>query len=175
MHDERYPLGRFVPPDEVSFARCQELIAELEALPGALAAAVADLDDAQLDTPYRDGGWTVRQVVHHLADSHLNAYTRHKLAMTEHEPTIRPYAEAAWAELGDGKSGEIGVSRRILEALHERWVRFLRTLGAEDFERRFFHPASQRWFTLGQSLALYVWHGRHHVAHVTSLRAARGW
>jgi uncharacterized damage-inducible protein DinB len=137
-------------------------------------AAVAGLSDEQLDTPYRDGGWTVRQLVHHVPDSHLNAYTRFRLALTEPEPTIKPYDQAAWAELGDSRTAPIAMSLLLLEALHQRWVALLESLAAGDFERRFRHPEIGL-VTLGEVLGMYAWHGPHHVAHITALRHRNGW
>src|SRR6476620_9464894 len=150
-------------------ARRAECIARIAAAPEHLRTAVAGLDDAQLDTPYRPGGWTVRQVVHHVPDSHLNAYTRIKLALTEDEPTIKPYEEARWAELPDARTGPIEISLALLEALHRRWVLLLRELQPADFTRQFRHPEHGRAMSLDEVLALYAWHGRHHVAHITSL------
>jgi uncharacterized damage-inducible protein DinB len=175
MTDPRYPIGRFVEPDAHTPASRAAAIDHLAALPAALRDAVAGLDDAQLDTPYRDGGWTVRQVVHHVVDSHLNAYVRHKLAMTEDEPTIRPYDESTWAELGEARTAAPELSLRLLDALHSRWVAFLGTLAPAEFERGFHHPEAKRRMSIDWSLAMYAWHGRHHTAHVTALRAARGW
>lgn len=175
MTDPRFPIGKFASSETFSAASRAAAIAAIAALPGELRAAVAGLDDAQLDTPYRDGGWTVRQVVHHLPDSHLNAYTRHKLAMTEDEPAIRPYDEARWAELAEARTAPPELSLRLLDALHVRWVLFLRSLGAADFGRGFLHPASQRRMSLDWSVEMYAWHGRHHTAHVQALRSARGW
>jgi hypothetical protein len=148
---------------------------EIAAAPGRLRAAVSGLTPPQLDTPYRDNGWTVRQVVHHIPDSHLNAYTRIKLALTEDEPTIKPYEEARWAELPDARGGDIEPSLSLLEFLHQRWLLLLRQLSSNDFDRRFRHPEHGRIFGLNEALAMYAWHGRHHVAHITSLRQRRGW
>ncbi len=173
--DLRYPIGPFAESSAHTAESRARAIAELAACPAALRAAVAGLGDAQLDTPYRDGGWTVRQVVHHLADSHMNAYVRHKLAVTEDNPTIKPYAEAAWAALADAASGDVRGSLDLLAALHERWVRFLRGLAAAQLARTFHHPEAGRQFTLDTSASMYAWHGRHHVAHVTALRRRRGW
>jgi hypothetical protein len=150
-------------------------IAEIAAAPAHLRKAVAGLTPAQLDTPYRPGGWTVRQVVHHVPDSHLNAYTRIKLALTEEEPTIRPYEEARWAELPDARTGPIEPSLGLLESLHQRWLLLLTQLQPSDFERRFRHPEHGRIFTANEAVAMYAWHGRHHVAHITSLRQRMGW
>ncbi len=174
MTDLRYPIGKFELPAVVADADRPGLIDRIAALPGEIRRAVAELDDAQLDTPYRDGGWTVRQVVHHLPDSHLNAYTRFKLALTEDVPTIKTYEEGRWAELPEARSAPIEVSLALLDALHERWVLMLRVLADGQYARRLRHP---EWglLSLDQMLALYAWHSRHHVAHVTALRARRGW
>jgi len=171
----RYPVGKFdwdAPIDEAEFPI---LIAAIAKAPGALRAAVAGLSRDQLETRYRPGGWTVKQVVHHVPDSHLNAYTRFKLALTEHEPTIKPYDEAAWAELSDSREVPIEVSLALLDALHLRWVALLRSMGTADFNRTLRHPEHGRVLTLKQMLGLYAWHSRHHVAHITSLRKREGW
>jgi hypothetical protein len=139
-----------------------------------LRAAVLGLSEEQLDTPYRPGGWTVRQVVHHVPDSHMNAYVRFKLALTEEAPTIKPYAEARWAELPDTRLTPPEVSLTLLDNLHERWVNILRNMTPEDFERRLQHP-EKGLLTLDAMLSLYSWHGRHHVAHVNGLRQRMGW
>ena len=173
--DMRYPIGRFRFDGDASAGRRHDWIDEIAAAPEQLREAVAGLTAAQLDTPYRDGGWTVRQVVHHLPDSHLNAYTRIKLALTEDEPTIKPYEEARWAELPDSRSGDIEPSLSLLEFLHQRWLMLLRQLEPGDYERQFRHPEHGRIFKLGETLAMYAWHGRHHVAHITSLRKRKGW
>ena len=173
MTDLRYPIGKFEKPATVSAAERAALIRDIAEAPAKLKAAVAGLSEKQLDTPYRPGGWTVRQVAHHLPDSHMNAYVRHKLAVTEDEPTIKPYEEGRWAELVDGKSAPVAVSIQLLEALHDRWSAFLRSLKAEQFSRTFMHPESGRW-TLDQSVGMYGWHGKHHVAHITSLRQREG-
>jgi hypothetical protein len=175
MSDPRYPIGPFVEPAAYSPASRAAALADLAALPGALRAAVAGLDDAQLDTPYRDGGWTLRQVVHHLPDSHLNGYARQKLAVTESEPTIRPYDENLWSVLGDAREAPPELSLALVDALHRRWVAFLRTLAPTDFARGYVHPQMNRRLSVDWSVAQYAWHGRHHVAQITALRAARGW
>jgi len=176
MQDSRYPLGRWRRP---TVARPTEgpanWIGQIEALPTELRTAVSGLDDAQLDSVYRSEGWTVRQVVHHVADSHLNCYARFRLAMTEDEPTIRPYDEAAWAELPDAKSAPVEPSLDLLDALHDRWVRLARSCGSEDLARTFRHPEMDRPIRLDETLSLYAWHGRHHCAHITRLRERRGW
>ncbi len=155
--------------------RRAECVRRIAAAPGQVRAAVAGLDDAQLDTPYRPGGWTVRQVVHHLPDSHLNAYTRIRLALTEDTPTIKPYEEARWAELPDARLLPVEVSLALLEALHARWVPLLQGLGAADGARPLRHPEHGRFMNVDELLALYAWHGEHHVAHITGLRERMAW
>lgn len=174
MTDLRYPIGRFeIPPHVTDAERCT-FIEQIAALPADLRQAVAALDEAQLDTPYREGGWTVRQVVHHVPDSHLNAYLRFKLALTESTPTIKTYEEARWAELPEARSAPIDCSLALLEALHQRWVLLLRVLAPAQFARSFRHP-EMGLMTLSQQMAMYAWHGRHHLAHITSLRTRMGW
>lgn len=175
MNDARYPIGRYIPVDPLSHDDRRRAIDQIALCPDELRRALGGLSTAQLETPYRDGGWTVRQVAHHLPDSHMNAYVRHKLAVTEDSPTIRPYQEARWAELTDGREGDVEISLKLLEALHDRWVRFLSGLEAEQFERTFLHPATGKSWTLSQSVAMYAWHGRHHVAHIDTLRERMGW
>ncbi len=166
----RYPVGKFRPEAEPTPEHRAAWIGEIAALPGQLRTAVAGLTPEQWDTPYRRGGWTVRQVVHHLPDSHLNAYTRFKLALTEAEPTIKPYDEAKWAELPDTTTTPPEVSLMLLEVLHQRWVVLLQALSPVDFARTLRHPEQERVLTLDTMLALYAWHGRHHVAHITVVR-----
>jgi uncharacterized damage-inducible protein DinB len=175
MEDARYPIGPFRFDGKADPGRRMQWIDEIAAAPDHLRSAIAGLTPAQLDTPYREKGWTVRQVVHHLPDSHLNAYTRIKLALTEDEPTIKPYEEARWAELPDARTGPIEISLALLESLHRRWVLLLRELTPDDLKRRFRHPEHGRSMGLDEVLALYAWHGRHHVAHITSLRRRMGW
>jgi len=172
--DPRYPIGKFQAPKETTQAMRAQAIQEIAALPAAVRAATQGLNDAKLDTPYRDGGWTARQVVHHVADSHLNAYVRCRLALTEMEPTIKPYEESAWAKLEDAARSPIDVSLRLLEPLHERWVTLLRSVKAEEFARTFRHP-DHGVKTLDWMLFLYAWHGKHHTAHITELRKQKGW
>jgi hypothetical protein len=172
--DLRFPTGKFQRPpslDEAARAHAIGIIAET---PARLREATRGLTDAQLDTEYRPGGWTVRQVVHHVPDSHLNAYIRFKLALTEDVPTIKPYDEARWAELADVKTVPIETSLSLLDSVHERFVAILRAMTPADFARELVHPESGRQ-RLDQMLALYAWHGPHHVAHVTSLRQRQGW
>ncbi|MGB6973420.1 MAG: bacillithiol transferase BstA [Terracidiphilus sp.] len=173
MSDPRFPVGRFRAPAESSAAGRAEELAVLRGLPSRLRQAVDGLSDARLDTPYREGGWTVRQVVHHVADSHMNSYLRFKLALTEDWPAIKPYDEAAWANLADSTS-PIDVSLTLLDSLHARWVALLQSLGEAEFARGYVHPESGRQ-TLATALALYAWHSRHHTAHITALRARMGW
>lgn len=171
----RYPVGRFQAPTvPLTPAVRQAAIDAIAATPARLRAAVEGLDERQLDTPYRPGGWTVRQVVHHVPDSHVNSYVRFKLALTEDRPTIKTYAEAAWAELADARLPDVGVSLTLLDALHTRWVALLRSLGPADWERELMHP-EMGVITVDTLLELYHWHGRHHVAHITSLRHREGW
>lgn len=165
----RYPVGRFTPRPHLDAAGRAALIAEIAALPAALRAAVAGLGDPALDMPYRPGGWTLRQVVHHLPDSHLNAYVRWKLALTENVPTIKSYAEAEWARLPDSRL-PVEVSLRLLEALHERWVVLLESLDEAQWARSFLHP-ELGMVALEANLQLYAWHGRHHLAHVAGALA----
>jgi uncharacterized damage-inducible protein DinB len=173
--DLRYPVGKFVRPKSLTATERKTAIEAIAKTPAAMRAAVAGLTDAQLDTPYRLGGWTVRQVVHHVPDSHLNAYTRFKLALTEDVPTIKPYDEAKWAELPDGKSKLVEHSLALLDALHARWVFLLERLKPAEFERAVNHPEWETPMSLDDLLALYAWHGKHHVAHITSLRERSGW
>jgi uncharacterized damage-inducible protein DinB len=173
--DLRYPVGKFNRPTapHTSDER-RAFIDHIAATPARMREAVAGLNDAQFETPYRDGGWTVRQVVHHVPDSHMNAYTRVKLALTEHEPTIKPYDEAAWAKLNDVRETPIETSLVLLETLHQRWDTILRSMSDVDFARTLIHP-DHGVITLDWLIAMYAWHGRHHVAHITSLRMRNGW
>ncbi|MET4106370.1 YfiT family bacillithiol transferase [Hymenobacter sp. UYP22] len=174
--DLRYPIGHAVLPDETLDRGARTAyMAQIATLPDQVRAAVAGLTPEQLDTPYRPNGWTVRQLVHHLPDSHLNAYTRFRLALTEDNPTIKPYDEAAWAELPDVAATPPAVSLALLEALHIRWVKLLRGMEEAQWQRTYFHPESKRTFTLDQVLVLYAWHGRHHLAHIANLVHREGW
>ena len=173
--DLRYPVGKFNRPATALTAdERRELVNQIAATPARMREAVAGLNESQLDTPYRDGGWTVRQVVHHVPDSHMNAYTRVKLALTEEQPTIKPYDEAAWAKLNDVRDTPIETSLVLLETLHSRWDTILRAMTNADFERTLMHP-DMGVMTLDAVIAMYAWHGRHHVAHITSLRSRMGW
>jgi len=172
--DPRYPVGKWEKKTSLDPATRRRFIEEIAATPAAMRKAVAGLNDQQLDTPYRDGGWTVRQVVHHVPDSHLNSYVRFKLALTEESPQIKTYDEQKWAETGEVAKTPIEVSLSLLDSLHTRWVTLLRAMSAADFERRFKHPELGE-MNLDTLLSLYEWHGRHHVAHITALRQRNGW
>lgn len=171
--DLRYPVGPFAPVAETP-AIIAAAVSDIEQLPAALHAAVHDLSETQLDTPYRPGGWTVRQVVHHVADSHMNGLIRTKLALTEDNPTIKPYDENAWALLADMKL-PIDVSLTLIERLHIRWVAVIRSLTPTQLQRTFVHPEHSKTMTLGYHVQNYAWHSRHHVAHITTLRQREGW
>lgn len=172
--DLRYPIGPFDSEAVIKPEDRFELIAQIAETPAKLRAAVGGLNEEQLETPYRPGGWTVRQVVHHVPDSHINSYMRFKLAATEDQPQIRTYHEERWAELPDARTGPLEISLNLLDWLHQRWVLFLRSLNEENFRKGFQHP---EWglVNLDQAIAMYAWHGRHHVAHITSLRERNGW
>ena len=170
----RYPVGKAQFETGLSEARRKELIGHIAAAPVNLRHAVQGLTKQQLDTPYRPGGWTVRQLVHHVPDSHMNAYIRFKLALTEENPTIKTYEEAKWAELADAASDDLETSLCLLECVHKRWDRVLRAMTAEDFKRPLVHPENGP-MTLEGLLCMYAWHSRHHVAHVTKLRERMGW
>lgn len=172
--DPRYPIGRHLAPSAPTLAQRQSAVNEVALLPERLRDAVRGLTDEQLDTPYRDGGWTVRQLVHHVADSHLNAVARFRFALTEADPAIKPYDEGAWALLHDAASAPVQPSLQLLEGLHVRWVALLRNLDEGQWARAYVHPENGRT-TLNQAVLLYAWHGRHHTAHVTALRRAKGW
>lgn len=174
MERLRYPIGRFQGRSGLSAEERQALIEQIAALPAELRAAVSGLTEEQLDTAYRPGGWTVRQVVHHVPDSHLNSYVRFKLALTEDEPAIKGYDEAAWSELPDARTADVAVSLALLEALHRRWTLLLRSFGEEQFARSFQHP-ELGLVTLETNLQLYAWHGRHHLAHITAIRERMAW
>ncbi|OIK11801.1 metal-dependent hydrolase [Bacillus sp. MUM 116] len=170
--DIKYPIGKFQFNGEITNSITKDWINEIESLPRLLRDAVKDLDNEQLDTSYRSGGWTVRQVIHHLADSHMNAYVRFKLALTEEKPVIKPYDETKWAELSDYKL-PIDISLSLLEALHQRWTNLLRSLSPADMEKTFIHPDSGE-VSVGKNIGIYAWHGRHHLAHITSLCNRKG-
>jgi hypothetical protein len=169
MTDPRFPVGKFEWPGEVTAADRARYIQTIADLPSMMRSAVSGMSEAQLDTPYREGGWTVRQVVHHVPESHMNAYIRFKLALTENEPTVKPYDEAAWAMLNDVKEAPIEASLGLLDALHQRWVVLLRGIAEPDWKKTFRHPEIGV-VRLENNLALYAWHSRHHLGHVTSVR-----
>lgn len=172
--DPRYPIGRFDHSIKVTKELRSDFIKTIESFPYLLRKEVENLSDEQLNTPYREGGWTIRQVVHHLPDSHLNSYVRFKLALTEDNPKVKTYEEHLWAELKDTFETPIEVSLNLLEALHKRWGVLLKSLSDEQFERTFQHP---EWgeITLTKTLALYAWHSKHHLAHITELKKQMGW
>lgn len=172
--DLSYPVGRYQKETSLTAERRRALIDGIAKLPADMRAAASGLAGPQLDTPYRQGGWTVRQVIHHVPDSHMNAYIRFKLALTESEPTIKPYDEKRWAELADVQRTPVEVSLALLENLHTRWTLLLRSLEPIAFSKTFRHP-DLGLLTLDTQLGLYEWHGRHHVAHITSLRVRQGW
>lgn len=175
MEDLRYPVGQHSFDTVIEESEYPKLIDVIANAPKVLRDAVTGMTDEQLDTPYREDGWTVRQVVHHLGDSHINAFCRLKLALTENDPAIKPYDEAAWAELADAKA-PVEVSLRLLETLHERWVRIWKSVNSAELRKRgFFHPEHKRVIKLDQVLAMYAWHCRHHTAHITRLRERKGW
>lgn len=171
----RYPIGKFQIPENITEQVIESWIQVLEDLPAELEALVAPMTDAQLDTPYREGGWTVRQVVHHLADSHMNSYIRFKWALTEKQPVIKAYFEERWAELEDSRSAPVGPTLDLLKSLHHRWTLLLRTLSAEDRKRIFIHPEGNRRISLEVNMGIYAWHSKHHYAHIENLMKRKGW
>lgn len=172
--DLRFPIGQY-EPQPFSDRQKREWLQDIQFLPGLLEQAIENLDEFQFETPYRDGGWTVRQVVHHVPDSHLNAYTRFKLGLTEDKPTIKPYDEARWADLKDVSVVPVNISITLLYALHTRWHSAIRDLTNEQWKLTVFHPEHKKEMTLWHLLGMYAWHGKHHVAHITSLRERKGW
>lgn len=174
VSDPRYPIGKYEPQPYSASLR-EQWEADIRFLPAALENAILNLDEAQLDTPYRDGGWTIRQLVHHVADSHINAYCRFKLALTEENPTIKPYDEGKWAELIDTKNIPVNVSLTLLHAVHTRWYEIVRNMSEAGYQRTLFHPESKKTFTLWHMLGMYSWHSRHHTAHITVLREKMKW
>jgi hypothetical protein len=174
IEDLKYPVGKFSFSGELSAEQRAKCIEQIEQAPKKMRAAVQGLSPQQIDTPYRPEGWTVRQVVHHVPDSHMNAFIRFKLAMTEDEPTIKPYMEAKWALLADVPNTPVETSLALLELLHQKWVILLKSLTPADFARKFKHPELGPQ-TLDRALAMYAWHGQHHVAHITRLRDRMGW
>lgn len=171
----KYPIGMFKAPGEVTPADIQKHIEQLATLPSRLRAEVEFLSNSQLDTPYREGGWTARQVVHHLADSHMNAYIRFKLAVTEETPTINAYKEQLWAEMEDAKFLPVSVSLQLLESIHQRWTVFLKSLPISEFQKAYFHPEKKKNVSLSEAVCSYSWHCNHHLAHITSLVGRMNW
>lgn len=175
MTDVRYPIGKYEPQPYSDKLR-QDWLNDIRYLPQLLENALLNLDEAQLTTPYRDGGWTIKQVVHHVADSHMNALIRFKLALTEENPTIKPYDEAAWAELNDVHELPVNISITLLHAMHARWYSCIKNLGEQELlTRSVFHPEHKKQIILWDLLGMYAWHGKHHTAHVTELREKMGW
>jgi uncharacterized damage-inducible protein DinB len=172
--DLRYPVGKWETKGPFTNAQRKAMIESVAAAPAKLRAAVAGFNDAQLNTPYRPGGWTVRQTIHHVADSHMNAYIRFRLGITEAEPPVKAYDEKSWAELLDARTAPVDISLVLIEALHKRWVMLLETVREIDFNRNVRHPVNGT-MSLDDLLALYEWHGRHHVGHITALRQRAGW
>ncbi|WP_028595681.1 YfiT family bacillithiol transferase [Paenibacillus assamensis] len=164
--NRQYPIGTFTWEGTITSEQRQQWIAEIEHLPAKLRALVEGLSEQQLETPYREGGWTIRQVVHHIADSHMNSIARFKLALTEDVPTIKPYDEAKWVALGDSIDVDVEVSLALIEALHRKWVILLQSMTEQDFQRTFYHPDSQQEIRLDYNVGLYAWHGNHHAAHI---------
>lgn len=174
MSDPRYPIGKFSFSGPLTEEQRQQCLTDIEQAPDRLRTSLHGLSNQQLDTPYRDGGWTLRQVAHHIADSHMNSYIRFKLALTEDDPTVKTYMENLWAELPEAKHAPIDVSLALVDSLHQRWMLMLRGFTEAEWKRTFRHPEMGP-MTLEKTLALYAWHGRHHVAHITSLRKQMGW
>lgn len=172
---QRYPIGKYTPPEQITEQQISRWTEVIETMPHKMREAVNGLTAEQLDTPYREDGWTLRQVVHHTADSHMNAYIRFKLTLTEDNPTIRPYREERWAELPEARYAQIELSLKILEALHARWTLVLRYMSSTDWTRTYYHPDNKRTYRLDEALGLYAWHSEHHIAHITYFRKNTGW
>ena len=177
MTDEelKYPIGKAQLPEPITQQHVEQWIRTLEEFPQRLERLVADLNEAQLDTPYRKGGWTIRQVLHHLVDSHTNSYIRFKWALTEEEPVIKAYFEERWAELEDSKAGPVDLALNSLRALHGKWTYFLRTLDENQLKRCFIHPEGNKKVSLAENIGIYSWHSEHHYAHIERLMARKGW
>jgi len=171
----RYPIRKFSFSANADENKIRQWIADIENLPSQMRNAVKGLSETQLNTTYRDGGWTVKQVVHHVADSHINAYIRIKLALTEKKPTIKPYEEAEWAKLDDAKNLPVEISLSLLDALHARWVHALKKLSTDDFNKTVYHPESKKEMSVKYLVAMYAWHSSHHTAHITELRKRNKW
>lgn len=171
----KFPIGKFEKPEVITVEQIKQWIAEIQSFPERLRNEVAHLTDMQLNTQYRQDGWTIRQVVHHCADSHINSFTRFKLALTEDKPTIKPYAEELWAELIDSKLYPISPSLQILEGIHERWTHLLKTLSPDQLKCTFIHPSSNEIISIAENIGIYAWHGNHHLAHINSLKQKMNW
>lgn len=174
MEDLRYPIGKFTPKDSHTAEEIAAYIFRIETLPAKVEKAIQGLSDEQLDTPYRDGGWTVRQVVHHISDSHMNAYIRIKWMLTEETPLIKAYNEKGWAETPETKA-DPSLSLHLLKALHTKWVVLARKLSPQDLQKHFIHPDTQKHIRMDNLLGTYAWHGEHHLAHITNLKERKGW
>jgi hypothetical protein len=170
----KFPIGEFSPLDGYTAEQLDSYINDIEILPSQLRKELRELNDEQLDTPYRPEGWTIRQVVHHIPDSHMNAFIRFKRTLTEDSPTISPYYEDRWAELPDAKL-PVEISLSLIEAVHKRWALLLRALKEKDFEKKYIHPEYKKTFVLSEALHMYSWHGKHHLAHITELKRRMGW
>lgn len=175
QEDLRYPIGKARLPETVTQEHVEQWILALEEFPAQLEQLVAPLNDWQLDTPYREGGWTIRQVLHHLVDSHTNSYIRFKWALTEQEPVIKAYFEDRWAELADSREGPANLALDSLKALHAKWTYFLRTLDENQLQRCFIHPEGNKRVSLAENIGIYAWHGLHHYAHIERLLQRKGW
>jgi uncharacterized damage-inducible protein DinB len=175
LEQKRFPIGKFEAPENICDIKLDEYIKVIKDFPGKLKNLIENFTDEQFDTPYREGGWTVRQVVNHLADSHINSFMRFKLALTEDNPTIKPYDEAKWAELQDSFSMPIKPAMRMLKGTHQRWTVLLKTMTNKQFERTFHHPEQNKDINLRVCLAHYVWHCNHHFAHIENLKIEKGW
>jgi len=174
MEDLRYPIGEYIP-QSFSEGQLQEWLIDIKFLPQHLENAILNLDEGQINTPYRPDGWTVKQLIHHVADSHMNAYIRFKLGLTEENPTIKPYDEGAWADLPDTHNLPVNISLTLLHALHARWMEVIKGIKTDEWNRTVFHPEHKKEITLWHLLGMYAWHGKHHVAHVTALRERMKW
>lgn len=175
MDKLKFPIGEFQKPDDLTEALIANYISDIQSFPQRLRKEVENLSDEQLDSPYRSDGWTIRQVVNHCADSHLNSFTRFKLALTEDKPTIKPYYEDRWAELADSKTMPVEPALKMLEGLHERWTVLLTSLTKEDLKKKFIHPEHGKEISLDENIGIYAWHGNHHLAHITSLKKRKNW
>jgi uncharacterized damage-inducible protein DinB len=171
----KFPIGQFIPPKEITTAILEGYITDIATFPERLKKEVKNLTDEQLDTPYRTNGWTIRQVVNHCADSHMNSFTRFKLALTEDKPTIKPYYEERWAELDDSKNMPIRPALLMLEGIHQRWTILLKSLSKEQLKRSFIHPEHGKEIFLKENIGIYAWHSNHHLAHITTLKSSMKW